>query len=189
MAQFVDEGTDEGAEGQVEDTKINLRAQLTKYNVPDRVYKLLCDESITIDELSTFTTEDLKDWCDEHSLKTIERRRFLNAVKSLPNWKPPANVNANNPATSAATAKPKIVTVFLGNEEKEQLTQFDEMKNNVKNMMHGIVKLKDKSNVDKVVQEIDSVCDKIESFVKQLRNNLLKQVLVIYIYVRVGVLI
>ena len=65
MDQLVDEGIDEGAEGQVEDTK---------YNVPDRVYKLLCDESITIDELVTFRTSDLDDSCSEHSLKTIERR-------------------------------------------------------------------------------------------------------------------
>ena len=125
MSQFVDEA-EEGAEGQVQDTKISLQTHLSRYNVPNGVYKLLCDESITIDELVTFTNEDLKDWCNEHSLKTIERRRFLNAVKSLPNAT--ANKKLDN--------EPKIIPVLIGNEEKEQLSQFDEMKKNVENMIN-----------------------------------------------------
>ena len=165
MAQFVDEG----AEGQVQDTKINLRTHLTKYNVPARVYKLLCDESITADELITFRTNDLDDWCNEHSLKTIERRRFLNAVKSLP------NAQANKPDN-----KPKVVEVpvpiFLGNEEKEQLSQFSKMEENVQNMINHINEMENKSNVDKIIKEIDNVCDGIQSFVEKLRKNLLKQV-------------
>ena len=61
-------------ERQVQDTQISLKAHLSKYNVSDTVYILLYDESITIDELITFTIKDLEDWCIEHSLKTIERR-------------------------------------------------------------------------------------------------------------------
>ena len=80
--------------------KFDLKAHLSKYNVSDTVYKLLCDESITFDELITFTTNDLKDWCNEHSLGTIERRRFVNAVKSLPN------------AQSNIPDKPKIIMYF-----------------------------------------------------------------------------
>ena len=165
MAQFVDER----AEGQVQDTKISLRTHLTKYNVPARVYKLLCDESITIDELTTFRTNDLDDWCNEHSLKTIERRRFLNAVKSLP------NAQANKPVN-----KPRVVEVpvpiFLGNEEKEQLSQFDKMEENVTNMMNHINKIKNKSNADKLVEEINSVCNEIQSYVEKLRKDLTRQV-------------
>ena len=55
-------------------TRLQQETQCTMYNVPNTVYKLLCDESITVDELITFTQEELKDWCNEHSLKTIEKR-------------------------------------------------------------------------------------------------------------------
>ena len=151
--------------------KINLRALLSKHNVPVTVYKLLCDESITIAELITFTNEDLKDWCNEHSLKTIERRRFLNAVKSLPNANANRKIKDND-----HDHEPKIVPVFLGNEEKEQLNQFDEMKNNVENMMNYINQLKNELNVDKVIKEINNICDDIQSHVEKLRTNLLNEV-------------
>ena len=166
MAQLVDEGT----EGQVQDTQIDLKTHLSKYNVPGGVYELLYDESITVDELITFTIKDLEDWCNEHSLKTIERRRFVNAIKSLP------NAQSNKPDN-----KPKIVEVpvpmpiFLGNEEKEQLSQFDEMKNNVQQMIKEIKEIQTKSSTDGVVKQINSVCNEIESFVETLRRNLLQQ--------------
>ena len=174
MARFVDEG----AEGQVQDTKIGLKEHLSKHNVSDAVYALLQQENITIDELITFTVEDLKDWCNEHKLKIIERRRFLNAIKSLPNAQ-----------SNIQVSEPKIVEVpiFLGNEEKEQLNQFDDMKNNVENMIKCVTEIKTKMNVDNVIEEINKVCDKIESFVETLRKNLLKQVYVL-IFVHMCVL-
>ena len=101
MTQFVDEGV----EGQETQCEFNLKAHLSKYNVADRVYGLLYNESITIDELITFTILDLKDWCNEHSLKTIEKkRRFLNSnsTKSLPNSQ--SNIQAEH-------SKTKIVQV------------------------------------------------------------------------------
>ena len=164
MAQFLDEGV-EGQDTQF--NNFNLKAHLSKYNVPDTVYELLCKESITIDELITFTISDLQDWCNEHSLKTIEKRRFINLIKSLP------NSQSNKPENE----KTKIVPVFLGNEEKEQLLQFDDMKNNVENMIKNVNEIKTKiKNVDGVIQEINDVCDKIESFVEILRRNLLQTV-------------
>ena len=168
MAQFVDEGS----EGQVQDTQFDLKTHLSKYNVPDTVHKLLCDESITVDELTTFTIKDLEDWCIEHSLKTIERRRFVNAVKSLPNAQ-----------SNVQPLKEKIVEVpiFLGNEEKEQLSQFDEMKNNVNKMIKHINEIHKKSNANgvHVIQEINKVCDEIQSVVEKVRKTLLQQV---YLY-------
>ena len=157
MKQFVD-GRDQNA-------KLNLRALLCKYNVPDTVYKLLCDDSITIAELSAFRVKDLDNWCDENHLKTIERTRFINAVKSLP------NSQANKPENEG-----KLIPVLIGNEEKEQLTQFGEMENNVKNMINHIEELKTKSNFDNVIEEINVVCDEIKSHVEELRQDLLKQV-------------
>ena len=166
MAQFLDEGV----EGQETQCEFNLKAHLSKYNVPDRVYGLLNDESITIDELITFTILDLKDWCNEHSLKTIEKKRFINSIKSLPN---------SQSSKPDAEEKTKIVQVpvFLGNEEKEQLAQFGDMKNNVKNMIRNVNETTTKlKNVDAVINEINHVCDKIESFVETLRRNFLQQV-------------
>ena len=173
MAQSVDEGS----EGQVQDTQFDLKAHLAKYNVPDTVYKLLYDESITCDELITFTVKDLEDWCNEHSLKIIERRRFLNAVKSLPN----AQSNIEHTKTKIVKVEvpvevPVTMPIFLGNEEKEQLNKFDEMKHNVEQMMKDINEIETKSNTDSVVKEINTVCDEIESIVKKLRRNLLQQV-------------
>ena len=149
----------DGKQGDV--TQPDLKAHFSNYNVSVNVLAMLYDESITIHELVTFTTKDLEDWCNEHSLKTIERRRFVNAVKSLPN---------------AQANKPKFTPVFLGNEEKEQLNEFDEMTSNVKNMIDKIKEIKDSTCVENVVQKINDVCDEIEAFVAAWRKQLLKQV-------------
>ena len=167
MAHY--DGGNDGAEGQVQDTRNNLKAHLSKYNVHDTVYALLRDESITVDELITFTTKDLEDWCNEHSLKTIERRRFLNAVKSLPNIQSP-NIDSNKQVQIVR------VPVFLGNEEKEQLNAFDEMEGNITKIMNHVKEMKNSTAIDKVIEEINNVCDEIETHVASLRKKLLKQV-------------
>ena len=174
MAQFIDEG----AEGQVQDTKMNLQTLLSKHNVPNRVYKLLEEESITVDELITFRVNDLDDWCNEHSLKTIERRRFLNAVNSLKNENNGNNINNSNNNTKAQPAR----LVFVGNEEKEQINQFNQMSQNVETMIKCVNNINENSvkNVNVTRNEINSVCDKIESFVKQLRKKLLAKVCKMY---------
>ena len=164
MAQFIDEGLDKTVEGQVQDTQFDLKSHLSKYSVPNTVYRFLCDESITVDELVTFTVEEVREWCNEHSLKLIEKKRFLNAVKSLP------NSQANKPDES------KIVTVFLGNEEKEQLSQLDDMKNNVENIIDHINEIENKSKVDEIIKEINNVCDEIQSYVERLRQTTVSQV-------------
>ena len=170
MAQQVDEfqARTDDSPGQVQDTQFDLQRHLSKYNVCDRVYKLLCHDSITVDELITFTNSELKDWCDENHLRIIEKKRFVNAIKSLPN--------------SQATQhdEPKIVPIFLGNEEQEQLSQFDKMEKSITNLMNYISEIENKSNVEKVVQEINDACDEIQSFVETLRKNLLHQVFWVY---------
>ena len=159
MAQYDGEG-DVQDEGQTPSTQFDLLAHLSKYNV-------LSNESITYDELITFTIEDLKDWCDEHNLKTIERRRFLNAVKSLPNAQ-----------ASKTNDKPQIVEVaiFLGNEEKEQLNTFDEMEKNIKQFLNAVNDIKNKANVTNVIKEINTVCDQIHILVESLRTSLKHEV-------------
>ena len=54
----------------------NLKVHLAQYNVGNRVYSLLSQESITVDELLTFRTKDLDAWCDEHSKKQLKEEDF-----------------------------------------------------------------------------------------------------------------
>ena len=159
MAQYEDEG-------QVESTKFDLQQHLSKYNAPTTLYKLLCYESITVDELLTFTTNDLEDWCNEHNLKTIERRRFINAVKKLPNY----GQRVNNDETQAKTE-----VVFLGHEEKEKLNQFYEMENNVSKFIDLVHDIQTKSSIENGIKQINCVCDQIQAFVANLRKNLIRQ--------------
>ena len=151
-----------GSEGEKE---LDLKSHLAKFNVPDRVYGLLAEESITVAELTTFRTRDLDTWADEHELKTIERRRFINAVKALP------NADANKPI------KPQIVKVYLGKEEKEQMQKFSEMETNVNKLITNVNEMtnENKSNVENVIKDIDSVCNQMQVFVENLRQKLLKQ--------------
>ena len=159
MAQLVNSVTCEGEE-------FDLQTHLSRYNVPDRVLGLLERDSITASELLTFTSNDLEEWCYENQLKTIERRRFVNAVKALP------EAEANKPP-------PNVVKVFLGNEEKEQLAQFDDMKTNIKKMINEISDMNKKKqlNVDDIIKDIDNVCHQMQTLVENLRKNLLVQVM------------
>ena len=159
MAQAASSGTNEG-EAQ---NDIDLQSHLSKFNVPDRVFTLLKQESITVDELLTFTNKDLEEWSGEHSLKTIERRRFINSIKSLP------NCHAN---------KPQFVKIFLGNEEKEQLKKFDDMEKNVKKMIENVnnIDKHKQTNAGNIIKEINNVCNQIQTFVENLRTKLLQKV-------------
>ena len=160
MTQIV---TNEGNDGELQPC-FDLQAHLKKFKVPDNVYTLLQQESITVDELLTFRTSDLDGWCDEKQLKMIERRRFLNAVKALP------NANAN-----------EAQIVFVGNEEKEQMSRFEEMENNVTNIINSIDEINEKKklNVNEIIKEINNVCDEIEAVLKQVRKDLLVQVSIV----------
>ena len=164
MAQAVGGTAASNNEGK-EELEFDLKQHFKKHNVDDKVFNLLQKDSITFDELLTFTNNDLERWCDENRFKTIVKRRFINSIKSIP------NSQAN---------KLDFVPVFLGHEEKEQLTQFDDMKNNIKNMINAINDINDKCQDKKIITQINNVCDDIISFVQQLRTNLLKQVVLQY---------
>ena len=164
MAQLEAEYGDEG----VTDTQTPLQKHLKKHNVSDGVYKLLEEESINQAELSTFTNDELKDWCNEHNLKTIERKRFITAVKALPN----AQINKSQ--------KKQVIKIYLSQEEKEQMTQFNKMKQEINEMTNDIneIKCQNKSKVDKIMKEINQTCDQIQEFVEQLRN---KSIQIVYV--------
>ena len=154
MAQSVDEGQD----AQFPSIQFDLKKHLSKFNIAETTYEALSDESTTVDELITFTVDDLTDWCKEHSLTTIERRRFVNAVKALPNCQ--ANVD-----------------ILLDNKEKDHLSQFDEMKNGVLKTIDMINKfeIEEKNNMDNISKEIDDAYDEFISFADKLRNHLLQE--------------
>ena len=176
MAQLSTESstqrTNEGEEEQSNDN-INLQTHLTKHGVVSKIYNLLQEESITLPDLLTFTIEDLKDWCNEHSLKTIERRRFINAIKALPNAE-----EAKSIAKPQIQIQKEIVKVYIDKEEKEQMKQFDEMKTNINTIMNNIesINKQKKENTENIIKEINNVCDKIQTFVESLRKNLLQKV-------------
>ena len=63
----------------------DLDNHLNKFKVSSLVQKLLSAENIDNSELITFTIDELRDWCNEHFLKTIDKKRLIEAVKALPN--------------------------------------------------------------------------------------------------------
>ena len=177
MAQLAQHVTNEfeSKEGKNDNGDVNgtdLKTHLSKFSVSSRVFSLLQKQSISMDELTTFTNQDLVDWSNEQNLKIIERRRFINAVKSLKQHKQSNNNNNNN-----NTNEVKIVRVFLGNEEKEQLSKFDEMEKNINQMIDvtNDINNKKNNNVNNLIEEVNSVCDEMQSFVDSLRKDLLTQ--------------
>lgn len=163
MALLETKCTDEGRTA----AETCLQNHLKKYNVPEIVYRHLEQQCITQAELVTFTSDDIKDWCNEHNLKTIERRRFINAVKALPN----AEINKPKPSKEK-----EIVKVYLTKEEKEQMIEFNTMKHTVHKMIKDIgeIKAKNKSNVTTITKEINSFCNQIQIFIEQLRAKCLE---------------
>ena len=121
----------------------SLQKYLSKHNVPDKVYGLLQSDNISLGELTTFTNEDLKDWCVEHELKTLERRRFINAIENLDFTK----------------------------KEKENLKQIEQINTNINEMIKD-----SKTSIESTIEEINTVCDKIQAFVETLRKSSVKKV-------------
>ena len=150
--------------GEIE-CKLELKTHLSKHNVPDHIYTLLQNDSITMSLLLTFTNDDLKDWCNEHNLKIVERRKFMNAIKELP------NADAN-----------KSQFVFVGNEEKEQMSQFESMKENINNIIKNINQINTQKNINAatIINEINTVCDQLNTLVDNLRTTLLQTVCCVY---------
>ena len=169
MAQYDSDGN----EGQQASTKFDLKGHLHKYKVPNTGYQYLLVESITFEELVTFTIDELTGWCNEHSLKIVEKKRFINAVKSLP------NSQANKKEETKIKVQKEKEFIFLGNEEKEQINTFGQMQNNIKKMINVINDINNKknANVENVIEEINGICKQVKSLVEILRNNLTKQVL------------
>ena len=147
-----------------DDESQRLKSWLAQHNVPDAVFNALQEDEITLSELATFSSQDLTDWSQEHGLKTIVRRRFINAIESLPN----ARVAENT----------EIVQIYIDKEEKEQISKFDEMTQNIKSMLDKVKNIKQglQTDVTKAKEDVNRVCDEMNKFVESLRENLLKNV-------------
>ena len=145
----------------------NLKSHLRDFKVSDRVYALLESDGISVSDLTKFRIKDLDKWCDENSLKAIEQTRFIEAVKALP------NAQANEPIT-----EPPIIKLYLGKEEQEQIEQFKKMEQNINTLIEhiNVIDQLSERNTNNLTQSINDACDKLETFVKQLRKDLLNQV-------------
>ena len=182
MSQVDSNGTNhDSKEGELSD---DLAIHLQKFSVSDRVYSLLKEDNVTTKELITFTVKDLEDWCNEHHLKTVDRRRFINAIKALPNsesHKESINGSRIGSPISSPLLSPRsqaMQFVFVGNEEKEQMTKLNEMTRNGSKLMENIKNINEKGrqSMNDVIGEINQVCDQVQEYVEQLRKNLLNEV-------------
>ena len=142
----------------------DLQNHLTKFDVPDRVYTLLETDGIHIGDLISWRVKDIDNWCDENSLKTKERTRFITAIKNLPN---------------AQAAKPKpTIMLYLEKEHKQQIQQFEQMEQNINILIERIDDINKQENVNtkNITQWINDVCNEMEALVKQLKTDLLSKV-------------
>lgn len=128
-------------------------------------------------DLIRFTIKDFEDWCNEYSLKTIERIRFVDAVKNLPNAK------ANEPQAPTPQEQQTRTFIYLSKEEQSQREKFEDMKANIEILMTSINNI-DKtrsSNEKSLINNVNNACDEIQTLVEQLRTNLLSQLQVLCI--------
>ena len=146
----------------------DLKGHLTKFKVSESVQNLLKTEDIDIDELVTFTVKNVEDWCKEHSLKTIETIRLVNAIKSLPN-------SAANYETLIRTERGFI---YLNQKEQLQREKFEEMITNVQALMENIDNINQSRQINEqsLITQVNDTCDKIQTFVENIRADLLSQV-------------
>ena len=164
MAQVETSGWNENDEG-IQSSP--LEELLSKFNVSDAIYEMVKKENLTIDELVTFTSDELKDLCNENKIKTSDKRRFINAIKSIPN-------------SESSKPKPKeiIKKIYLSNEEKEEINNFDIMKNNINNLSKLFKTNINESDLNNknIKNEINAIYDQIISYIDGLRDKLIKQV-------------
>ena len=111
--------------------QFNLKSHLEDFNVPDKVYTLLEGDGIRVNDLTSFRIKGLDGWCHEHSLKIIERTRFIKAVKALP------NAQANEEITES-TVKPYL---------RKELKKIQENTNNMAQRINDVCDRLDKLEV------------------------------------------
>ena len=104
----------------------------------------------------------------EHQIKTIERRRFINAVNKLKDEK----------QTPQSISQTQIQIQNNKDEEKEQTNEleFDKMIDNVENIIKqtNSINKKQNKNITSVINNVNNICDEIEMYIKQLRKSLIE---------------
>ena len=132
--------------------------------IPSSVCDSLDSQDVSKEEIMTYTEQDLVDLSNLLNLNVVVRKRFINAVKAIPN------------AVSSVIQNQCIV--FLGLEEKQQMDEFATMIKNLKQKTIATTnELKEcDNNFENMKQEVNKVYDDIEKMVKQARKEDLQKV-------------
>ena len=96
----------------------SLREWLLSRKIPSSVCDALDEQDVSKEEIITYTEQDLIDLCNLLNLNVVIRKRFINAIKAMPQ--------------AVASIDQNQGIVFLGNEEKQQMDEFKTMINNIK---------------------------------------------------------
>ena len=155
---------DSAKQSEREGEKIDsLREWLLSRKVPSSVCDALDEQDVSKEEIVTYTEQDLIDLSNLLNLNVVIRKRFINAVKAIPN------------AVSSIDQNQAIV--FLGNEEKQQMGEFKTMIKNLKQHVTTTTnELKEcDKNCENMKKEVNKVYDDIQTMVEQARKEDLQQ--------------
>ena len=156
---------DSAKQSEREGEKIDsLREWLLSRKVPSSVCDALDEQDVSKEEIVTYTEQDLIDLSNLLNLNVVIRKRFINAVKAIPN------------AVSSIDQNQAIV--FLGNEEKQQMGEFKTMIKNLKQHVTTTTnELKEcDKNCENMKKEVNKVYDDIQTMVEQARKEDLQTV-------------
>ena len=122
----------------------SLCKHLKKHGVPAVVINCVKADEIDIGDIIDYTEEEIKIWCQEHNIKMAPRKKFLKAVKMLPN----SIINPNNngkPSGYAVKSQPNVNNASNATQNNtNDIDEKDEKKEaivekavkNVKNISH-----------------------------------------------------
>lgn len=145
----------------------DLRALLVNHKVPGFVCDTLDELQLTKEEIISYTEQELIDLSNHLNLNIVIRKRFLNAIKSLP-----------NSAASSNLSNKSIVKVFLTNEDKQQMDEFKTMRKNMQGSLSTVSnELKECENYFQDIEnQVSDIYDKIKVMIEATMQNDLKKV-------------
>ena len=109
--------------------ELDLKEHLTKHGFKqyDKIEEFVNNGDITIEDLIECSVSDLQELCQQHNIQSIQKNRFINAIKKLPNSK-----------ASQTQVQQSIVSAMIAETEsrvKERIVSLTNLKNeNKKNI-------------------------------------------------------
>lgn len=140
---------------------------LLSRKIPSSVCDALDEQNVSKEEILTYTEQDLIDLCNHLNFNIVIKKTLINAIKAIPQ------------ALSSMEQNKSIVTVFLGNEEKQQMDEFSTTTKNLKqNITRKTNELKECENhFETAKNEINKAYDNIQTAVEQARKENLRIVM------------